>query len=112
MFGAVPCTLMVISSRLVPDAFLASTVYTPRCSRIASLMKIVLYPIAVVISIFIIFSISLPSLNHVTLGTGRPLIRALSLMLSPALTVRPSKCSGPNSIVGATEKGKYNLVPI
>lgn len=67
-------------------------------------MKIVLYPIPVVISILIVFSISLPSLNHVTLGTGRPLIKALSLMLSPALTVRPSKCSGPNSIVGATEK--------
>lgn len=52
--------------------------------------------------------ISVPFRYHTTLGTGRPVMVTLSLMLSPALTVKPSKYSGPNSIFGAAVFKKKN----
>ena len=103
-FRSLPCTLTVISAFVEPDAFLASTLYTPRWSRVASLTKRLVDPRTSVISMFIFFSISTPSLNQVTRGTGRPCTKALILRLSPDLIVIPSKYSGPNSTVGATVK--------
>lgn len=51
-------------------------------------------------SIMILLSISLPSLYHMTWGTGRPVMLQLSLTFSPALRV--SCCSGDHSISGET----------
>lgn len=44
--------------------------------------------------------ISIPFLYQTILGAGRPVMVTFNLMLSPALTVKPSKYSGPNSIFG------------
>lgn len=54
--------------------------------------------------------ISIPFLYQTTLGTGRPVMVTFSLMLSPALTVRPSKYSGPNSIFGEADFKNKNRI--
>lgn len=73
--------------------------------RSASLTNRVLDPGTVVTSI-IFLVISTPSLCQITFGTGRPVTVTLSLRVSPALTLKPSKYSGPNSIFGEADLKK------
>ena len=107
----VPWTWTLIVSFLVPEPLVASTEYTPLWVRSASLTNRVLDP-AILIMSMIFLVISTPSRCHTTLGTGRPVMVTFRRMLSPALTVNPSKYSGPNSMFGAANKRKIIQVSL
>lgn len=104
-------TFTCTCSCLVPKGLLAVIVYSPE-SFLAAYLTLSVEEVGVVSMCTISEGLkSFPALDHAEVGSGLPrMLIADIVMVSPALTVKPSFKVGSITIVGASVKEKHTFV--